>query len=101
MAYDRAFHALHHFIRREILLLLQQGPKSVGEIRERLVRGGVSGIRQSISRSGVSQHLKVLLQAELVSCRPEGSRNLYRLRQAGIENLQDYLEYLLKVPVKD
>jgi hypothetical protein len=43
----------------------------------------------------------LLLQAELVSCTADGSRNLYRLQRARIENLQDYMEYLLKVPVMD
>jgi DNA-binding transcriptional ArsR family regulator len=40
----------------------------------------------------VSQHLKVLKAAGLVSDRPEGTRRVYRLNPAGLSALRDQLD---------
>jgi DNA-binding transcriptional ArsR family regulator len=45
-----------------------------------------------ISRPAVSQHLKVLKDAGLVSDRAEGTRRVYRLNPAGMSALRDQLE---------
>ena len=45
-----------------------------------------------ISRPAVSRHLRLLKEAGLVTDRPEGTRRLYRLHDAGIEAVRDYLE---------
>ena len=57
-------------------------PQAVGELAEGL----------PISRAAVSQHLKVLKVAGLVTDRAVGNRRVYRLNPAGIAALRDQLE---------
>jgi len=45
-----------------------------------------------VSRPAVSQHLRVLKRAGLVRDRPEGTRRVYRVDTAGLEELRRYLE---------
>lgn len=45
-----------------------------------------------VSRPAVSQHLRVLKEAELVTDRPEGTRRLYSVRRTGLEALRAELE---------
>jgi DNA-binding transcriptional ArsR family regulator len=45
-----------------------------------------------ISRPAVSQHLKVLQDARLVTNRAAGTRRVYRLNPAGMAALRDQLE---------
>ena len=45
-----------------------------------------------ISRPAVSQHLKVLKDARLVTARAEGTRRLYAVDQRGIETVRDWLD---------
>jgi DNA-binding transcriptional ArsR family regulator len=61
---------------------LAERPRAVGELAEVL----------PISRPAVSQHLKVLKDAGLVSDRAEGTRRVYRLNPAGMSALRDQLE---------
>ncbi len=67
--------------RREILRLVSAGERSAGDIAERF----------EVSRSAISQHLKVLREAELISERRDGTRRLYRARPEGLEDLRDFL----------
>jgi DNA-binding transcriptional ArsR family regulator len=60
--------------RRAVLERLRHGERSVGDIAE--------GMR--VSRPAVSQHLKVLKAAHLVTDRAEGARRLYAVDSAGI-----------------
>jgi DNA-binding transcriptional ArsR family regulator len=55
--------------RRRIFELLQGGRLAVGELAADL----------PVSRPAVSQHLRVLKEAGLVSERPQGARRIYRL----------------------
>jgi DNA-binding transcriptional ArsR family regulator len=64
--------------------VLRAGDRSVGELTEAL------GSR--ISRPAVSRHLRLLKKAGLVTDRAEGTRRLYRLDDAGIEAVREYLE---------
>lgn len=48
--------------------------------------------RQPVSRPAVSQHLKVLQGAGLVSVEPRGNRRLYLVKRDGLVALRDYLE---------
>ncbi len=48
--------------------------------------------RQPVSRPAVSQHLKVLEAAGLVSVEPRGSRRLYLIKRDGLEALRQYLD---------
>jgi len=74
--------ALGDRTRREIVLRLGEGPKPVGELATYL----------PVSRSAVSQHLKVLKDAGLVAERVAGTRRIYRLNEAGVVALRDQLE---------
>lgn len=76
-----AWQALAEPRRREILLLVRDQPRSVNEI--------AAGF--DITQQAVSQHLKVLKEAGLVTVRPEGQRRLYVLRPEGLGSLRDYL----------
>jgi DNA-binding transcriptional ArsR family regulator len=68
--------------RRTIFELLRDGPRSVGELAREL----------PVSRPAVSQHLRVLKRARLVSDEPNGTRRLYRIEPAGLEALRDYVD---------
>lgn len=70
--------------RRAIFELLATGPKAVGELASEL----------PISRPAVSQHLKVLKEAGLVTDQAVGTRRLYRLDPSGIGALRAYLDQM-------
>ncbi|MET8632471.1 ArsR/SmtB family transcription factor [Streptomyces sp. NPDC004096] len=77
-----ALGALGDPTRRAIVERLADGPRAVGELADEL----------PVSRPAVSQHLKVLKSAGLVSERAEGTRRIYRLDPAGVAALRDQLE---------
>ena len=68
--------------RLAIVTALAARPQAVGELADGL----------PISRAAVSQHLKVLKVAGLVTDRADGNRRIYRLNPAGIAALRDQLE---------
>ncbi len=68
--------------RRAIVEQLAERPRAVGELAAEL----------PISRPAVSQHLKVLKDAGLVSERAVGTRRIYRLNPAGVSALRDQLD---------
>jgi DNA-binding transcriptional ArsR family regulator len=68
--------------RRAIVACLAERPRAVGELAEAL----------PISRPAVSQHLKVLKDAGLVTDRAVGTRRVYRLNPVGMAALRDQLE---------
>jgi DNA-binding transcriptional ArsR family regulator len=68
--------------RRAIVDNLARGPLAVGELAQRL----------PVSRPAVSQHLKVLKDAGLVSEHAAGARRIYRLNPAGVAALRDQLD---------
>ena len=68
--------------RRAIFERLAGRPRSVGELAAEL----------PVSRPAVSQHLKVLKEAGLVSDRADGTRRLYRVEPGGVGALRDYLD---------
>jgi DNA-binding transcriptional ArsR family regulator len=68
--------------RLAIVTCLAERPRAVGELADEL----------PISRPAVSQHLKVLKAAGLVSDRAEGTRRVYRLNPAGLSALRDQLD---------
>lgn len=61
---------------------LRGGARSVGEIAEGM----------DVSRPAVSQHLKVLMTARLVTVQAEGTRRVYAVDARGIESLRDWLD---------
>jgi len=76
------FDALGDPNRRAIVERLRGGDCSVQELADAL----------PISRPAVSRHLRLLKEAGLVTDRAEGTRRLYRLHDAGIEAVREYLE---------
>ena len=82
------FEALGEPVRRLILELLAAGEQPVGPLVAALQS------RMQISQPAVSQHLKVLLGANLVSVRAAGTRRLYALDQAGVDAAQAWLARL-------
>lgn len=82
MAYAIGLDALGDPTRRAIFERLRGGPRSVGELAEGL----------PVSRPAVSQHLRVLREAGLVTERRDGTRRLYRVEFDGVAELRDYFE---------
>ena len=80
--YEEAMNALGDPTRRAIFERLAAGPKPVGELAEEL----------PVSRPAVSQHLRVLRDAGLVSERPSGTRRIYRVDPNGVGALRAYFE---------
>ena len=74
--------ALGDGTRRAILERLRDGPKPVVEIARGL----------SVGRPAVSQHLKVLKQAGLVTDRAAGTRRIYEVDPEGMASLRDYAQ---------
>ncbi len=68
--------------RRAIVSRLADGPQAVGQLAAEL----------PVSRSAVSQHLKILKDAGLVSERAAGTRRLYRLNPTAVAALRDQLD---------
>ena len=68
--------------RRAVFERLRSGPRSVGEIAAGL----------PVSRPAVSQHLRVLKGAGLVSERRQGTRHLYRVDPEGLAELRAWVE---------
>src|SRR6516225_1491624 len=83
MAYaGRILDALGDPTRRLVFKRLRRGARSVGEIAEGM----------DVSRPAVSQHLKVLKAARLVTDRAEGTRRLYAVDPRGVRALRSWLD---------
>ncbi len=87
MGHEDILTALADPTRRAVLDRLREGPSAVGRIADTL----------PVTRPAVSQHLKVLLDAGLVSMERRGTRNLYSLTPGGAGPLTDWLG-ALRVP---
>ena len=81
------FEAVAQPNRREILRLLSAGEQSAGSVASRF----------ELTQPAISQHLKVLREAGLVSERREGTRRLYRVRPEGLADLHGFLAEVLPV----
>jgi DNA-binding transcriptional ArsR family regulator len=79
------FEALGDPVRRVILELLAAGERPTGSLVTALQA------RTPISQPAVSQHLKVLREASLVSVRATGTRRVYALDQAGLDAARGWL----------
>jgi DNA-binding transcriptional ArsR family regulator len=74
--------ALSDGTRRAIVGRLAEGPQAVGELAAQL----------PVTRSAVSQHLKILKNAGLVSEDAVGTRRIYRLNPTAVAALRDQLD---------
>ena len=80
---DDALRAVADPTRRAILRLVRDHELAAGDIATHF---------PSMSRPAVSQHLRVLANAGLVTVRPEGNRRLYRWRPEGLRDAATFVE---------
>ena len=81
---EAAIRAIAEPRRREILRLVWDAELPAGEI--------ASHFRGEVTRPAISQHLRVLKEAGLVDEGREGTRRLYRVRHAAVEDLRAFLD---------
>lgn len=79
------FEAIAQPKRREILRLLAAGERSAGELASRF----------AVTQPAISQHLRVLREANLISERREGTRRLYSLQPEGLGDVHTFLADVL------
>lgn len=79
---DKVFNAIADQNRREILRLVQETELSAGEIASHF----------NVTRPAISQHLRILAEADLVTIRKDGTRRLYRARPEGLAQVRAFLE---------
>jgi DNA-binding transcriptional ArsR family regulator len=82
MAYQNALSALSDPTRRAVFERLLDGAQPVWRIAKGM----------PVSRPAVSQHLKVLKEAGLVTDRAEGTRRVYSIDPRGLGALRRYLD---------
>lgn len=90
MTYRDALAALGDPTRREVFERLAHGPQSVGEIAKGL----------PISRPAVSQHLKTLKDAGLVTDQALGTRRVYRIDPHGLGQIRAWLDQFWEVALR-
>jgi len=79
---DLALRAIAEPRRRDILRLIRD---------EELASGDIAG-HFAVTRPAISQHLRVLKDAGLISERRSGTRRLYRARPEGLAELREFLD---------
>src|SRR5258708_1361079 len=84
MAYEKAFAALADASRRRVFERLRAGPLSVGALAKHM----------PVSRPAVSQHLRVLKEAGLVTDHADGTRRIYRVSHDGVQAIHVYLDQM-------
>jgi len=82
---DEALRAIAEPRRREILRLVWHGERTVGDIASHF----------DVTRPAISQHLRILADAGLVTLRRDGRRSIYRARRAAVQELRAYLTAML------
>jgi len=81
-SYATALECLSDPTRRQVFERLRAGPRSVGALARGL----------PVSRPAVSQHLKALKGAGLVTHRSEGTRRVYYIDPHGLAELRRWLD---------
>ncbi len=79
-----ALTALGDPTRRAIFECLASGPRAVGQLASEL----------PVSRPAVSQHLRVLKEAGLVTNRSDGTRRIYQIHRQGVLAIHSYLDQM-------
>ena len=82
MTYESVLNALGDPTRRQIFERLRHTPRPVAALADGL----------PISRPAVSQHLKILKEAGLVTDEAQGARRVYRVDHGGLGGLQAWLD---------
>jgi len=81
---EDAFGVLAHPVRRELLERLAREEQRAGDLARRL----------PVSRSAVSQHLRLMLAVGVVGERREGRERYYSLRRDRLRDVDDWLAQL-------
>jgi DNA-binding transcriptional ArsR family regulator len=84
---EAALRAIAEPRRLEILRLVRDEEMSAGEIASHF----------DVTRSAVSQHLRVLKDAGLVAERRTGTRRIYRIRPEGLEEIREFIDGLWEI----
>ena len=84
MPYDKTFAALADPTRRRVFERLASGPQAVVD----LARG------MPVSRPAISQHLKVLKEARLITDHRQGTRRIYEIDPHGLGVVRSWLDQL-------
>lgn len=79
---DAAARAVAEPTRREILRLVHDQERTVSDIADHF----------DVSRPAISQHLRVLADAELVTVRNVGTRRYYQARPEGLAELTEWMQ---------
>lgn len=82
MTYESSLVALADPTRRALFERVRHEPRTVGELAR----------YAGISQPGVSQHLRVLREARLVTVEQQGTRRYYRADRQGLEPLRRWVE---------
>jgi DNA-binding transcriptional ArsR family regulator len=82
-----AFDVLGDPVRRRILEVLAEGEHASGEVVE------IIAAEFGITQAGVSQHLKVLRDSGFANVRAEGTRRLYAIDTAPLEQVDEWLSH--------
>jgi DNA-binding transcriptional ArsR family regulator len=80
---DEILQAIAEPRRRDILSLIRERELSSGDIAAHFA---------DVTRPAISQHLKVLLEAGLITQRRDGTRRLYRARPEGLAEVRRFLD---------
>jgi len=84
---EAALRAIAEPRRRQILRLVRDAEMSAGEIASHF----------DVTRSAVSQHLRVLKDAGLLLERRNGTRRIYRIRPEGLAELREFIDGLWEI----
>jgi len=84
---EAALRAIAEPRRRQILRLVRDEEMSAGEIASHF----------EVTRSAVSQHLRVLKDAGLLAERRHGTRRIYRIRPDGLAELREFIDGLWEI----
>ena len=79
---DDVFGVIVHPVRRQLLERLAAGERRVTDLAGPL----------PVSRSAVSQHLRMMLKVGVVAERRDGRERYYRLRREGLDDVESWLE---------
>lgn len=80
---DATAHALADPTRRHLLQLVRDEERSAGDLASEFTH---------LSRPAVSQHLRVLRDAELVTVRRQGNHRIYRGRPEGLADMRTFID---------
>lgn len=87
---DLQLDALGDPTRRAILAQLLNGPLSVQKLADQF----------PVSRPAISQHLRILKQANLIVDQPAGNRRIYQIHPEGFETLREYFEQFWRLALE-